>query len=131
RSPCTTDGSRRSPRWFGGRRWRTCSSDSPAAPWWTEDAVTSMSFRVPRLAGRQADYWLTVLRRTFRGTLFTSFLMPFLYLTALGVGLGNFVDSASATETLGGQTYLQFIAPGLLATTAMQTAVFESTYPVM
>jgi len=90
-----------------------------------------MSFRVPRLAGRQVDYWLTVLKRTFRGTLFTSFLMPFLYLTAMGVGLGTFVDSASASETLGGLTYLQFIAPGLLATTAMQTAVFESTYPVM
>lgn len=93
--------------------------------------MTSETFRLPRLAARQTDYWLTVLRRTFRGTLFTNFLMPFLYLTAMGVGLGTFVDTASAHRTLGGLTYLAFIAPGLLATTAMQTAVFESTYPVM
>jgi lipooligosaccharide transport system permease protein len=93
--------------------------------------VSSLTFRLPRLAARQTDYWLTVLKRTFRGTLFTSFLMPFLYLTAMGVGLGNFVDTASAHRALGGLTYLAFIAPGLLATTALQTAVFESTYPVM
>ncbi len=72
-----------------------------------------------------------MLRRTFRGTLFTNFLMPFLYLTAMGVGLGGFIDSSSAQHSLGGLTYLAYIAPGLLATTAMQTAVFESTYPVM
>jgi lipooligosaccharide transport system permease protein len=93
--------------------------------------MSSDLLRLPRLAARQTDYWLTVLRRTFRGTLFTSFLMPFLYLTAMGVGLGNFVDSSSSHRALGGLSYLAFIAPGLLATTALQTAVFESTYPVM
>jgi lipooligosaccharide transport system permease protein len=93
--------------------------------------MSSLTFRLPRLAARQTDYWLTVLKRTFRGTLFTNFLMPFLYLTAMGVGLGNFVDTPSAHRALGGLSYLAFIAPGLLATTAMQTAVFESTYPVM
>jgi lipooligosaccharide transport system permease protein len=93
--------------------------------------MTSPTFRLPRLAARQTDYWLTVLKRTFRGTLFTSFLMPFLYLTAMGVGLGSFVDTTSAHRSLEGLSYLAFIAPGLLATTAMQTAMFESTYPVM
>jgi lipooligosaccharide transport system permease protein len=88
-------------------------------------------FRVPRLTPRLADYWLTVLRRTWRGTVITNFLVPFLYLTAMGVGLGSFVDTASSHRALGGVSYLAFIAPGLLATTAMQTAVFESTYPVM
>jgi len=93
--------------------------------------MTSLLLRAPRLAFRQTEYWVTVLKRTFRGTLFTSFLMPFLYLTAMGVGLGGFVDTPSATKALGGLSYLAFIAPGLLATTAMQTAMFESTYPVM
>jgi lipooligosaccharide transport system permease protein len=93
--------------------------------------MASLSIRFPRLAARQTDYWLTVLKRTFRGTLFTNFLMPFLYLTAMGVGLGSFVDTAAAERSLGGLTYLAFIAPGLLATTAMQTSIFESTYPVM
>jgi lipooligosaccharide transport system permease protein len=93
--------------------------------------MTSVTFRVPRLTLRQTDYWITVLRRTWRGSVFSSFLMPFLYLTAMGVGLGSFVDTNSGQRALGGVTYLAFIAPGLLATTSMMTAVGESTYPVM
>ncbi len=72
-----------------------------------------------------------MLKRTWRGSVVTSFLMPFLYLTAMGVGLGSFVDTKAGETALGGVTYLAYIAPGLLATTAMQTAVGESTYPVM
>jgi lipooligosaccharide transport system permease protein len=82
---------------------------------------------VPRLR----DYWVTVYRRTWRGSVVTSFLMPFLYLTAMGVGLGSFVDANSGPSALDGVSYLAFIAPGLLATTAMETAIGESTYPVM
>jgi lipooligosaccharide transport system permease protein len=93
--------------------------------------MTSTTFRVPRLAPRLADYWATVLRRTWRGTVITNFLVPVLYLTAMGVGLGSFVDTTAGARALGGVSYLAFIAPGLLATTAMQTGVFESTYPVM
>jgi lipooligosaccharide transport system permease protein len=93
--------------------------------------MSSMLLRPPRLSPRLTAYWITVWRRTWRGTVVTCFLLPFLYLTAMGVGLGSFVDSAGARQQLGGLTYLAFIAPGLLATTAMQTAVFESTYPVM
>jgi lipooligosaccharide transport system permease protein len=85
----------------------------------------------PRLAYRLVDYWITVFKRTWRGSAVTSFLLPSLYLTAMGVGLGGFVDSNAGPRALGGVTYLAFIAPGLLATTAMQTGVFESTYPVM
>lgn len=92
---------------------------------------TSQLFRVPRLAVRQTDYWVTVLKRTWRGSVISSFLMPFLYLTAMGVGLGSFVDTQKGEAALGGVTYLAFIAPGLLATTAMMTAVGESTYPIM
>ena len=92
---------------------------------------TSQLFRVPRLAVRQTDYWVTVLKRTWRGSVISSFLMPFLYLTAMGVGLGSFVDTQQGEAALGGVTYLAFIAPGLLATTAMMTAVGESTYPIM
>jgi lipooligosaccharide transport system permease protein len=57
--------------------------------------------------------------------------MPLLYLGAMGIGLGGFVDANAASERLGGLSYLAFIAPGLLATMAMQTAVSESTWPVM
>ncbi|MDQ3128741.1 MAG: ABC transporter, partial [Chloroflexota bacterium] len=71
-------------------------------------------------------------RRTFRASIFSSFLNPVLFLLAMGVGLGTYVDqSGTATQALGGLSYLQFLAPGLLAATAMQTAAFESTFPVI
>lgn len=80
---------------------------------------------------RQFDYWITTYRRTWRGSLITSFVVPLFFLTAMGLGLGGYVDDGSGPRALGGVSYLAFIAPGLLATTAMQTAVLESTYPVM
>jgi lipooligosaccharide transport system permease protein len=71
-------------------------------------------------------------RRTFRSSVFSSFLNPVLFLTAMGVGLGTYVDrSGTAAHALGGLTYLQFLAPGLLAATAMQSAAFEATFPIM
>jgi len=79
---------------------------------------------------RQFDYWLTVYKRTWKGTLISSFLLPLLYLAAMGIGLGSFVDS-NGSGALGGVSYLQYIAPGLLASTGMQIAVGEATYPVM
>ena len=83
-----------------------------------------------QLVLRQFDYWLTTYRRTWRGSVVSSFVMPLLFLTAMGVGLGGYVDEGSGPRNLGGVSYLAFIAPGLLAVTAMQTAIFESTYPV-
>jgi lipooligosaccharide transport system permease protein len=71
-------------------------------------------------------------RRTFRASIFSSFLSPVLFLLAMGIGLGSYVNqSGTATQALGGLTYLQFLAPGLLAATAMQAAAFESTFPIM
>jgi lipooligosaccharide transport system permease protein len=81
--------------------------------------------------GRQYDYWATAYRRTWKGSVISSFLMPLLYLAAMGVGLGRFVDRNAGSGALGGVSYLAYIAPGLLAATAMQTAVGESTYPIM
>jgi lipooligosaccharide transport system permease protein len=80
---------------------------------------------------RQSDYWLTVYKRTWRGSVITSFLVPALYLAAMGIGLGHYVNHRSGGSALGSVSYLAYIAPGLLATTAMQTTIFESTYPVM
>lgn len=84
-----------------------------------------------QLVLRQYDYWVTVYRRTWRGSVISSFLLPLLFLAAMGVGLGGFVDDQADAGALGGLDYLAFIAPGLLATTAMQTAVGECTWPVL
>lgn len=71
-------------------------------------------------------------RRTFRASIFSSFLNPVLFLLAMGVGLGTYVDrSGTAVQSLAGLSYLQFLAPGLLAATTMQAAAFESTFPII
>lgn len=85
-----------------------------------------------RNPGRVVAYFAASYRRTWRGSVVTSFLNPLLYLLAMGVGLGTLVDHGSdASKALDGVAYLSFLAPGMLAATAMQTAAAESTYPVM
>jgi lipooligosaccharide transport system permease protein len=69
-------------------------------------------------------------RRTFRSSMFTSFLTPLLFLTAMGIGLGSYVNPTGAAA-LGGVSYLQFLAPGLLVATSMQSAAFEATFPII
>jgi len=69
-------------------------------------------------------------KRTFRASIFSSFLNPAMFLAAMGLGLGGYV-SASGTATLGGVSYIEFLAPGLLAATAMQAAAFEATFPII
>jgi lipooligosaccharide transport system permease protein len=71
-----------------------------------------------------------VYRRTWRASIVSAFLNPVLYLLAMGVGLGRLVDEA-ATDTTLGLPYLTFLAPGLLAATAMQTGAGDASYPVM
>lgn len=79
---------------------------------------------------RAFSYWMTNYRRTWRGTAITGVLEPVAFLAAMGLGLGAIVD-ANGDAGLGGQSYLSFLAPGLLAANAIQTAMFESTYPVL
>jgi len=67
-------------------------------------------------------------RRTFRGSVFSSFISPVMFLTAMGLGLGGYVSNGAS---LGGVPYLVFLAPGLLAATAMQSGSFEATFPIM
>ncbi len=78
------------------------------------------------LALRALEYWLRFYRRTWRGSLVSGFLAPLLYLGSLGFGLATMVRRG-----VDGVPYVLFVAPGVLAANAMQTAVSESTYPVM
>jgi lipooligosaccharide transport system permease protein len=80
-------------------------------------------------AVRSAEHWFALYRRTYRMSLFTTVLNPVLFLAAMGIGLGSLVGSG--TGQIDGVSYLDFLAPGLLAFTAMQTATGESTWPVM
>jgi lipooligosaccharide transport system permease protein len=84
----------------------------------------------PVMAGRALEYWLRSYRGTWKGSAFSGFLAPLLYLGSLGFGLGALVD-AGTRGGVDGVPYALFVAPGVLVATAMQTAIGESTYPVM
>ncbi|MDH3539149.1 MAG: ABC transporter permease [Acidimicrobiia bacterium] len=71
-----------------------------------------------------------VYRRTWRGSVISTFLNPVLYLVAMGVGLGELVDEGTGGAALD-LPYLTFLAPGLLAAAAMQAAAGDASYPVM
>ncbi len=75
-------------------------------------------------------YWAHAYRRTWRGSIVGTVVSPVLYLAAMGLGLGTLVD-ASTGPGVAGSSYLAFVAPGILAATAMQTGAGESMYPVM
>lgn len=81
------------------------------------------------LALRPLEYFFAQYRRVWRGTAVTSVVTPVVYLLSLGVGLGVFVDRS--TNLPNGVSYLEFVAPGLMAATAMQLASFEASWPVM
>jgi lipooligosaccharide transport system permease protein len=81
------------------------------------------------LALRPLEFFFAQYRRVWRGTAVTSVVTPIVYLLALGVGLGVFVDRT--TNLPGGISFLEFVAPGLLAATTMQLATFESSWPVL
>ncbi|HEX5239394.1 MAG TPA: ABC transporter permease [Candidatus Limnocylindrales bacterium] len=76
------------------------------------------------------EHQFLLYKRTWRGSLFNSFLSPVLFLLAMGIGLGTYVNRGGGAAALG-VPYLVFLAPGLLAATVMQTASFEATFPIM
>jgi lipooligosaccharide transport system permease protein len=79
---------------------------------------------------RQWDGLLLAYQRTWKASLYSSFLTPVLYVVAMGVIVGGFIVGDPA-RLEGAHSYLAFVVPGLIAAHAMQTAAAETTYPVM
>jgi lipooligosaccharide transport system permease protein len=71
------------------------------------------------------EYHLVNYRRTWRSSALSSFVLPVLTMLGFGVGVGAYV-----TGGLDGVPYLDWMVPGLIASTAMQTAMGESSWPV-
>jgi lipooligosaccharide transport system permease protein len=61
-------------------------------------------------------------RRTWKLNILPNFFEPLLYLASIGIGVGAYVDQ------MGGMSYVAFLAPGLVAVSAMNGASFEVTY---
>ncbi|GAA0431597.1 transport permease protein [Actinoplanes capillaceus] len=72
------------------------------------------------------EYHLVNYRRTWRASVLSSLVLPLLTMLGFGVGVGAYV-----TGGVEGVSYLQWMVPGLIATTAVQGAIGESTWPVM
>lgn len=56
---------------------------------------------------------------------------PILFLLSVGLGVGALVDANNGGEGIGGVSYLQFVAPALLASAAIQGVMDEVTFPTM
>lgn len=78
-------------------------------------AVTAHKLRAAK------GYIGTVLAETF--------LSPVAYLFALGVGLGSLIDANG--QTIDGISYLHFVAPALVCSTAMLTVAGELMWPIL
>jgi lipooligosaccharide transport system permease protein len=92
-----------------------------------------MSGRPARAADRTRLTWhgaarvwfrnMTIYRHTFKRNIVPNFFEPVFYLLSMGVGLGAYVAGVA-------DSYLAWVAPGLLAASAMNGATFEVSYNV-
>ncbi|MBX9718453.1 MAG: ABC transporter permease [Microbacteriaceae bacterium] len=73
-----------------------------------------------------AEHRIRAMKGYAGDAIFQSFGNPLIYLFALGVGLASLVP-----QGIGEVSYLQFVAPALMATAAMTVAANETSYPIM
>lgn len=78
-----------------------------------------------------AEHQLRSMRRYGSVLVVNAVGEPLVYLLAMGLGLATLIGGGTSAEVLGGATYMQFIAPALLASSALMTASVEFSYPVM
>ena len=77
------------------------------------------------------EHQLVIMRSYFTTILMGSVLNPVMYLFAIGVGIGAFVNSNAGGRGPGGVPYIVFVGPALLASSALTVAFEESAFPVM
>ncbi len=77
---------------------------------------------------RTVEAELIAYRRTWRGTVISSFVNPIFFLSSMGLVLGSLVDRGGSDL---GVPYITFVATGLMAATAMQSGAGEGSFPVM
>ena len=75
-----------------------------------------------RRAWRVLQRHWTVYTKLYKSSFALNFIEPVLYLVAMGMGLGVFV------QDINGQPYIKFIGPGIIASSSMFAAVYECTY---
>ncbi|WP_436522587.1 ABC transporter permease [Actinoplanes sp. HUAS TT8] len=72
------------------------------------------------------EYHLVNYRRTWRASALSTLVLPLLTMLGFGLGVGGYVQA-----DVDGAAYLDWIVPGLIASTAAQTALGEASWPVL
>jgi lipooligosaccharide transport system permease protein len=72
------------------------------------------------------EYHLTSYRRIWRSSVLSSFVLPLLTMLGFGLGVGAYVRGG-----VDGVPYLDWMVPGLIASTAMQIGIGDSTWAVL
>lgn len=81
-------------------------------------------------AFRVAEYRFTSMSKWMGAVIAFGLGNPIMYLISVGLGIGALVDANNGGGVLG-VSYLQFVAPALLATAAIQGVMDEVTFPTM
>ena len=81
------------------------------------------------VSARVVEREARVFAKLWRGSVFSSFGTPVLYLSAMGLGLGGIVDARN--RSVGGLSYLAFVTPGLMAAGAALSTTGEALWPIM
>lgn len=76
-----------------------------------------------------AEARLRIMAKFVWVIIFEALANPMLYLVSVGIGIGSLVDQNLGSNGVGGVSYLTFLAPALLATTAIQSAMDEVVFP--
>lgn len=102
---------------------------APATGAQREDARRALAAgEAPRRWGSWyiAEHRIRAMKGYAGDAIFQSFGNPLIYLFALGVGLASLVP-----QGVEGVSYLQYVAPALMAAAAMTVAANETSYPIL
>jgi len=94
--------------------------------------VTLLRTRRPALGGRGSGYLIERHARVYRHTwtvLVSGVFEPLFYLLSIGIGLRHLVGTVTGPGG-GPVSYTSFVAPAMLASSAMNGAVMDSTFNV-
>lgn len=80
--------------------------------------IPEITFLCLKVWERNFRVWM----KHYKASIIGNFGEPLLYLIAFGYGFGSLVTN------IGGLSYIQFLAPGMLAVTAMNGASYEATF---
>ena len=103
------------------------STPTDRAPWSTALRITPLAMLGGRHAARVLERNILVYRRSWI-FIISGFFEPLFYLLSIGIGLSHLVGPIPVDGRL--VAYTVFVAPGLLASSAMNGAMLDSTFLV-